>query len=155
MHIQTLSQKKKAGYIRSQRARQKVGRKNPDQNTVTAQQRQIFFKLHTSLSCMPAAHESGNFHTNPFVSQHSSHLYQPQPLSYFNCPRQRSTQLAHTTIVYTQSPASLKIHLHRPYITPSKRTFRSRKACDLIKKSRTNIVQQKAAVNTVARKEGR
>jgi hypothetical protein len=49
-------------------------------------------------------------------------------------------------IVYNQSPASLNIlHLSTVLtITPSKRTFRSQKACSLITISRTNSRQQKA-----------
>ncbi len=48
------------------------------------------------------------------------------------------------TIVYTQSPASFNIPRHRPYITPPKRIFGSQKACNLIRIShnrQTSIVK--------------
>jgi hypothetical protein len=105
--------RKKADYVHSQRAIE-GGRKNPDQNTVTAQRRHTFWKIQTSLrqpnppkktpwitrAC--SGHVTSSFNIRirqlphkPFRLPTHSRLNHHHK-TYIHFSRQRTTQLAHT-----------------------------------------------------------
>ncbi len=77
----------------------------------------------------------------PFFSQRTRTFTNHHHPTHIH-PRQQITQLAHKI---TQRPINHRVHsisrilqyppLHRPYITPPKRKFSSRQACNLIKSS--------------------